>query len=40
MDPLGCADHAPKPGYLAGVPCPLLLVKPVFITEDGSTGVR
>ncbi len=39
VDTLGGADPTPKPVYLEGVPCLLLLVKPVFTNEDGSTGV-
>ena len=31
-------DTPPKPVYREGVPFPLLLVKPVFTNEDGSTG--
>jgi DDE superfamily endonuclease len=39
VDTLGFEDNAPKQVYLEGVPFPLLLVKQVFINEDGSTGV-
>jgi hypothetical protein len=39
VDTLVFEDHTPKPVYLEGVPFPLLLVKQVFINDDGSTGV-
>jgi hypothetical protein len=39
VDTLGFEGDTPKPVYLEGVPFPLLLVKQVFTTEDGSTGV-
>jgi hypothetical protein len=39
VDTLGFEDNAPQQVYLEGVPFPLLLVKQVFINDDGSTGV-
>ena len=39
MDPRGCADPPPKPGYVEGVPCLLLLVKQGCTNAEGSTGV-
>lgn len=39
VDTLVFEDNAPKQVYLEGVPFPLLLVKQVFINDDGSTGV-
>ena len=39
VDTLVFTDPTPKPVYREGVPFPLLLVKPVFTNEEGSTGV-
>ena len=40
VDTLELEAHAPKIVYLEGVDFPLLLVKQVFTTEDGSMGIR
>lgn len=39
MDALELETNAPMTIYLEGVDVPLLLVKQVFVNEDGSTGI-
>lgn len=39
LDTLDREPHTPRSVYLEGVPFPLLLVKQIFVNEDGSTGV-
>jgi len=39
VDTLELEENTPREVYLEGVDFPLLLVKPVFANEDGSTGI-
>ena len=40
VDTLLLEENAPREVYLEGVDFPLLLAKPVFTTDDGSSGIR